>query len=84
MSRDSLPTSSPACRRIISSLIVPMAILLALGGVAPWSAPAVQAQAARVPAPELDGAVGYLGTDKPIHLKDLRGKIVLLDFWTLC
>jgi hypothetical protein len=36
-------------------------------------------------APDFDGAVGpTLGSDKPIKLKDLRGKIVVLEFWTLC
>lgn len=38
----------------------------------------------RLKAPEFDGAVGTLGSDKPIRLKDLRGKIVVLEFWTLC
>jgi DNA-binding beta-propeller fold protein YncE len=38
----------------------------------------------RIRAPELDGGVAWLNTAKPIHLRDLRGKIVLLDFWTLC
>jgi thiol-disulfide isomerase/thioredoxin len=38
----------------------------------------------RVAAPELDGGVGWLNTAGPITLRDLRGKIVLLDFWTLC
>jgi len=41
-------------------------------------------KAARVEAPELDGAVGWLNTEKALTLKDLRGKIVLLDFWTYC
>lgn len=31
-----------------------------------------------------DGAVGWINTSKPIRLRDLRGKIVLLDFWTYC
>ena len=35
-------------------------------------------------APELDGHHGWLNTDKPLRMADLRGKIVLLDFWTYC
>jgi cytochrome oxidase Cu insertion factor (SCO1/SenC/PrrC family) len=46
---------------------------------------ALLAQAPRIKAPDFDGAVGpTLGSDKPIRLKDLRGKIVILEFWTLC
>lgn len=37
---------------------------------------------AQEPAPELTGAKGWLNTDKPLTLAGLRGKIVLLDFWT--
>ncbi|HET6636635.1 MAG TPA: NHL domain-containing thioredoxin family protein [Streptomyces sp.] len=40
---------------------------------------------ARVRAPELVGKGGWLNTGgEEIHLADLRGKIVLLDFWTFC
>jgi thiol-disulfide isomerase/thioredoxin len=35
-------------------------------------------------APELDGGVAWLNTGKPLTLKELKGKVVLLDFWTLC
>ena len=38
----------------------------------------------RFPAPELEGGVEWLNTGGPISMKDLRGKIVLLDFWTFC
>ena len=38
----------------------------------------------RIKAPDniLDGGVEWLNTSGEIQLRDLRGKIVLLDFWT--
>src|SRR6266851_5327648 len=36
----------------------------------------------RIRAPELTGDRGWLNTDKPLSLAALRGKVVLLDFWT--
>lgn len=38
----------------------------------------------RVRAPELEGGIEWLNTDAPLSLAGLRGKIVLLDFWTYC
>jgi len=35
-------------------------------------------------APEFPPGLDWINTDAPIRLKDLRGKIVLLDFWTYC
>ena len=35
----------------------------------------------RIPAPSLDGGEAWLNTSGEITLKDLRGKVVLLDFW---
>jgi thiol-disulfide isomerase/thioredoxin len=34
-------------------------------------------------APELSGAA-WLNTERPLKLEDLRGKLILLDFWTYC
>lgn len=38
----------------------------------------------RFPAPGLEGGRAWLNTSGEISMKDLRGKIVLLDFWTYC
>lgn len=35
-------------------------------------------------APEFPSQLEWLNTDKPLSLKSLQGKIVLLDFWTFC
>lgn len=45
----------------------------------------VMATRARVRAPELIGKGGWLNTgDRQYTLADLRGRIVILDFWTFC
>jgi thiol-disulfide isomerase/thioredoxin/DNA-binding beta-propeller fold protein YncE len=36
------------------------------------------------PAPSLTGGKGWLNTANPVELRDLRGKFVVLDFWTYC
>ncbi len=36
----------------------------------------------RVRAPEIQGGRGWLNTDKPLSIAALKGKVVLLDFWT--
>ena len=37
-----------------------------------------------VDAPDFPRGLDWLNTDRPLSLQDLRGKIVILDFWTYC
>ncbi|HYH86579.1 MAG TPA: thioredoxin-like domain-containing protein [Pyrinomonadaceae bacterium] len=68
-------------------LVVPVCVLLAsaLGaraqGQQEKGGDEVQSEG-RVRAPELEGGRGWLNTDAPLSLAALRGKVVLLDFWT--
>jgi thiol-disulfide isomerase/thioredoxin len=38
--------------------------------------------AGSVPAPEFPAGLDWLNTEQPLSIADLRGKLVLLDFWT--
>ncbi|WP_190172670.1 thioredoxin-like domain-containing protein [Streptomyces mirabilis] len=52
---------------------------------APTAASAPTPRRARVRAPELIGKGGWLNTgEQQYTLADLRGRIVILDFWTFC
>ncbi len=72
----SWPNRFPLLRNFLASCLGGLAFL----AVFPPTLPAAN----RIEAPELVGGTEYLGSKEPIRLKDLRGKIVVLDFWTLC
>lgn len=40
--------------------------------------------AGRVAAPEFPPDLEWLNTGHPLSLRELGGKLVLLDFWTFC
>ena len=52
--------------------------------VARLETPPAAGQDQRIPAPELDGGIDWLNAAGPIRMKDLKGKVVVLDFWTYC
>ncbi len=35
-------------------------------------------------APDFPPGLDWLNTEKPVTLESLKGKIVILDFWTYC
>ncbi len=37
-----------------------------------------------VDAPDFPAGLDWLNTERPLALSDLKGKIVILDFWTYC
>ena len=37
-----------------------------------------------VNAPDFVEGLEWLNTDRPLSLQDLRGRLVILDFWTYC
>ena len=82
------PEQAPCCHFARTwFLVVGAALLVAIGLFLPnrpASAPASQAAQQKAPAPELDGGTAWLNTSTPLKLSELRGRIVLLDFWTLC
>jgi hypothetical protein len=40
--------------------------------------------AERIHAPELPAGLPWLGVPRPLSMAELRGHVVILDFWTYC
>lgn len=56
----------------------------ATAGSEPQGARLQQRFAGQVNAPEFPEGLAWINTDRPLELAELRGKLVILDFWTFC
>ena len=79
--------AGPKARALLAALSVCLPLLAAAGGARAQDEKggggvSEERRAGRVRAPELEGGRGWLNTDRPLRLAGLRGKVVLLDFWT--
>ncbi len=45
---------------------------------------ATQSYAGTTNAPEFPTGLEWINTDRPLTMAQLRGKLVVLDFWTYC
>src|SRR5205823_2972465 len=74
----------PSARRWLGPVLVVAAAAGLVWLLGP-TAGLLQGQVARGrPAPPLDGGVAWLNTAGPIKINDLKGKVIVLDFWTFC
>jgi DNA-binding beta-propeller fold protein YncE len=61
---------------------VRVAVTCAILALALLALPAWGQRYTDTPAPEFPAGMQWLNTDRPLTLRELRGKVVLLDFWT--
>src|SRR5947207_4808228 len=78
-------------RLIITGTVVTLLIVATLGCKPTSPASSALAPPVRIgqekegpEAPEFPGVLQWFNIDRPLTLKELRGKVVLLDFWTYC
>jgi thiol-disulfide isomerase/thioredoxin len=81
------PPSKPVSRmhRWITRVVTAILALFSCGDASePLWGQRLQPLPTRLPAPGLEGPTDWLNSDKPLQLPELRGKFVVLDFWTYC
>ncbi len=83
-----VPVKIPVLRQSLAVLTTIGVLLLMSLGLFPSSQasanPPDLQTVPRVLAPSLDGGIEWINSSGPISLHELRGKLVILDFWTYC
>ena len=81
-----MKSSSPDLRGYLRPALAPARQCVRVKSAhAPWSLTmSPRTVAGPVNAPELPAGLDWINTDRPLSLRELRGKIVMLDFWTFC
>ncbi|HEO66319.1 MAG TPA: thioredoxin family protein, partial [Spirochaetes bacterium] len=69
---------------LIKGWILLLAFTITVGCSSNTSSQEANNEGRKFKAPELVGGKGWLNVKKPLTLKSLKGKVVLLDFWTFC
>ena len=69
---------------VFSLAMVFLSILTVMGQGETGKGREAMSQKGVIIAPDFPPELDWLNTNKPLSLKDLRGKFVLLDFWTYC
>ena len=82
------PPATSAPRLLLWALALVVAAASLLGWLAPreWRRLelVMPAYEGKVNAPEFPEGLEWLNTERPLRMSELRGKVVLLDFWTYC
>lgn len=75
---------APVAGALVAGLLVGLAAVGWSSAAATRSAPPPASSDDDTAKLNLDGGVAWLNTAGPLTAKDLKGKVVILDFWTLC
>lgn len=67
--------------KLLSTKLI-LGLVIILSGTSPLFSFQMKGKQAKVRAPEFTGGKGWLNTDKRLSIAGLKGKIVLIDFWT--
>ena len=76
--------TSPLATSLVLAAVLALASQAPRAVIAQKEKPEMPEYEGKVNAPEFPEGMEWLNTDRPLSIRQLRGKVVLLDFWTFC